>query len=139
MNYCWDEFPKSTFEETQKNATSKLDHNDFSDCSDFRGCVRVGDLCFDIVMRDSGAEHPALTYDLYAGHIDSGYGYSCRSDVEVPYDYIDGWDFDSDWVEISYDEFKNKAEKELTEFILRQSATSKYELEAKANEPLNIW
>lgn len=99
------------------------------------GFCRIGDLCFDLVIRDYRleADKPRLylTYDLYVGGIDSGYGYG---EDDYPYDYADGSGWGMESVKLySFDQFKIMAEDEFTGFI----KLSGYE--DKANEPLHVW
>lgn len=99
------------------------------------GCCRIGDLCFDLVIRDyrivKNKPRLYLTYDLYVGGIDSGYGYGNDG---YPYDYADGEGWDMESIKAyDFDEFKNMAEDEFRAFI----KISGYE--DKANEPLHIW
>lgn len=99
------------------------------------GNCRIGDLCFDLVIRDyrqvNNKSKLYLTYDLYVGGIDSGYGYGKDG---YPYDYADGEGWSMEYIKAyTFDEFKNMAEDEFRAFI----RISGYE--DKANEPLHIW
>lgn len=97
------------------------------------GNCRVGDLCFDIVLRGAGRDGTWLTYDCYVGGVDSGYGYT---EDNYPYDYVDGGEFDDDCRRMTFDEFKRLAQREITLFI---NEDKYYGLADKANKPLHIW
>ena len=96
---------------------------------DYLGSCRVGNLCFDILVRDDG-RRSYLSYDCYIGGIDDGYGYGKDG---YPYTYGDGGDWDSLLPECSKEQFQSLAEKEFDEFI------SASHLEHKAGEELRIW
>lgn len=121
---------------------------------EYIGNCRVGELCFDLITHTNFEETGYnLTFDLYVGGVDTGYGYSKKeamysgayADVhnipeneKYPYDYADGASFDGLCDQMSYEEFKAMAEKRFVQFI----AESKYEkadLLAKAKEPLHMW
>ena len=123
--------------------------NEMIENGDYVGCCRIGDLCFDIVLREYD-EACTLDYDLYVGGVDSRYGYSVFSAMEsgkyksedevpdkecYPYDYYGGGSFDDSCIWMRFDEFKRIAERRFDEFIEDCSD----EIKAKANEPLHIW
>lgn len=94
------------------------------------GSVRVGDICFDLVLRDYGDDGLTLTYDTYVGGIDDGYGYGI---AHYPYTFADGGSLS---VLPSYGDFKSSAEKVFTEYI---NDYGMFDLPAKADMPLHIW
>lgn len=109
---------------------------------DYVGCVRVGDLCFDLVLRcyepvDDRAQL-FLTYDLYVGGIDNGYGVS-RLDHEYPYDFAEGDDFNDTCISMTYEDFKTVAEKSFTKYLENCAYTESHSLVSKAEQPLHIW
>lgn len=122
---------------------------------DYIGCVRVGELCFDLVLRlyeeDKNGnwndnDNLTLTYDLYVGGVvgdwnPSGepYAYS-RIEPGYPYDYAEGGDFDDSCISMTYEDFVKLAEDSFAEYI----ETSRYYnapnlLREKAEAPLHIW
>lgn len=94
------------------------------------GNCRVGDLCFDLVVRDyDGNMH--LAYDLYVGGVDTGYGYGRNN---YPYDYDDGGSWDMKWVSrCGFEKFRETAENDLREYILERGHLG------RAKEELHIW
>lgn len=101
----------------------------------FVGAVRIGDLCFDLVTRDFGGGEITLSYDLYIGGVDDGYG--CKNGY--PYTFGDGGSFRGSCSDMTYDEFTEYAEGVLSDFIAGYAPTADYDVQTKANEPLNIW
>lgn len=127
--FNWDSFKESHF----KTAV----HWAFNDMFDwYVGAARVGDLCFDFVLRNlDGEDEPLrLNYDLYIGGVDDGY---CGKDVDYPYTFGDGGAFDIKWYDMSYEEFKEHAEAEMTAYINENANLNN--LVEKASEPLHIW
>ena len=120
MQFDWTGFSEYDFKKYAKNP-------DIFD--DYIGCVRTGELCFDIVIRPYD-EGPVLTYDLYVGGIDDNYGHGKD---DYPYTYADGGGFDSSYKEMSYEEFQKMAEQKFVAFITERGWTE------KANEPLHVW
>lgn len=121
---------------------------------DYIGNCRIGDLCFDLITHLTDREDELLlTFDLYVGGVDTGYGYSAKelviagkyqteSDVpaakQYPYDYADGEAFDDSCTYMMYEDFKAMAEERFAKFIA-QSKYSESNLLMKAREPLHIW
>lgn len=109
-----------------------LTENDWGDrmneIDEYIGCCRVGNLCFDILVRCD--ETTYLSYDCYIGGVDDGYGYGID---DYPYTYGDGGDWYSLLEEKSLAEFRELAEEEFSDFITENH------LEDKANEPLHVW
>jgi hypothetical protein len=101
----------------------------------FVGAVRIGDLCFDLVTRDFGDGGITLTYDLYIGGVNDGYG--CKNGH--PYTYGDGGSFRGSCTDMTYEEFTAYAEGVLSEFIAGCKPTDDYNVQSKADEPLCIW
>ena len=61
---------------------------------EYVGCVRTGNLCFDIT--DWGVH---LWFDLYVGGVNTGYSYGAHG---YPYDYFpDGFEFSDDMSKMS--------------------------------------
>ena len=102
---------------------------------DYIGCVYVGDICIDLVNGSYYDENRVelLYYDFYVAHEDTGYAY--KNDV-LPYDYADGDAMDRPY-DLSYEEFKSKAEKLFTDYIVAYKGD--YSLVEHANRPLEIW
>lgn len=130
MTFNWDGFTATDFADYCARVESGTTAYDL----DYIGAVRVGELCFDLVVREANDEGTAmfLTYDLYVGGVDTGYGYKKDG---YPYDYADGKDFADTCTSMSYEDFKKMCEKEFTEFI---SIKGK-EIREKAEMPLHIW
>ena len=106
---------------------------------DYIGCCRVGELCFDLVLRDLGGEELALTYDLYVGGVDDGYGYS-RIEENYPYTEADGgFLHDADISEFAYEQFNDFAEGVFADYIEHSTYTDSMGLAAKARAPLHVW
>lgn len=144
MKFDWKDFTEKDF----TNYCAKM-KDDVEYDSEYVGCVRVGDLCFDLLIRLNENGDQILTYDLYVGGVDTGYGYSNinklnpdmhREEDDYPYDYVCGLDFASTCTNMSYEYFKSYAEAEFEHFIEVESESYKEaSLIDKANEPLNVW
>ena len=133
---------------TAKNEGTREQYAD--DCI---GLVRTGDLCFDLIVAEDenetaeGCKATLLTleYNLYTGGIDTGYAYSkTETGEEYPYDYTEGGDFGNVF-DMSFEEFKKLAEKEMQEYIIVNNHYYYYKeygyalLLCKADQPLNCW
>lgn len=99
------------------------------------GFCRIGNLCFDLTIRDYRLvnDNPRLflSYDLYVGGIDKGYGYSKDG---YPYNWEGGNDWSLESLKsYNFDEFKLMAEDEFRGFIKLSDR------EDEANKPLHIW
>ena len=105
------------------------------DTGDYIGCVRVGNLCFDLVVSYDIYGKQFLAYDLYVGGVDTGYGYS---DSNYPYDYAEGGNFEDTLISMTYENFQKYAEEKFELFIKIWPDEGPSLIE-KANEPLNIW
>ena len=130
MKFDWSNFGEAAFNKYKEDCRLDKSYGD-----DYLGCIRVGNLCFDIVTRMYNNNILTLTYDLYVGGVDTGYSYESN----YPYDYEGGDDF-IDVLDMSYEEFVSYAEKVMTEYITNHE--NKYEyasLTEKANEDLKIW
>ena len=136
MKFDWTNFTEVDF----ANYCAKAENGKMG-ADDYVGCVRVGELCFDLMARmDDKCEKWYLSYDLYVGGVDTGYGYSDRSSElkNYPYDYAEGGDFEDGLIWMTYEEFQQYAEQEFEKFI----TTWPYDgasLVEKANEPLKMW
>lgn len=136
MNFDWTNFTEIDFVNYCAKAENAMMAQD-----DYVGCVRVGNLCFDLIARmDDNCEKWCLTYDLYVGGVDTGYGYSNRNSEfpDYPYDYADGGDFEDGMIGITYEEFQKHAEAEM-EKIIRTCPYKGANLMAKATETLKFW
>ena len=144
MNFDWRDFTEKDFDDYCEQIKSDVEYD-----GEYVGCVRVGDLCFDLVIRLNENGDQILTYDLYVGGVDTGYGYSnpnkfnpdmYREEDDYPYDYVCGLDFSSTCTNMSYDYFKVYAEAEFEHFIKVENERYKEAcLIDKANEPLKVW
>ena len=129
MKFDWRAFTESDFNKYIK---------DPDNYDDYIGAVYVGDICIDLLIQDDDT----LIYDFYVAHEDTGYG--CKNNV-LPYDYADGDAMDMPY-DLSYKEFKAKAEQLFEEYIIKYNQQHKlgaqvieYSLIEHANRPLEIW
>ena len=131
MKFDWSNFSEAAFDvykEKYKDTELYVDT--------YLGCARVGGLCFDFVTREFTKGTLTLTYDLYVGGVDTGYGYGLDN---YPYDFADGGSF-KDVTDMSYKEFVLYAEKVMEEYITENENKYGYaSLTAKANENLKKW
>lgn len=136
MKFDWTNFTEVDF----TDYCAKTENDILIATDDYVGCVRVGNLCFDLLIRFDDNNKSYLSYDLYVGGVDSGYGYSSRNDKteEYPYDYADGGMFEDRMIWMTYEEFQKYAEYEFEKYINTHNY-SEASLVDKANEPLNIW
>lgn len=114
----------------------------------YLGCVRTGELCFDIVTRTYDEDiGPVLTFDLYVGGVIDGtdpegrpvpYAYS-QIEPDYPYEYAEGDDFDSMCDDLSFEAFKELAEDAFTRYINDGPYTKHFNLPELARKPLHIW
>lgn len=129
MKFDWTNFTEIDFTDYCSKAENGLMYED-----EYVGCVRVGNLCFDLMIRDNDGKL-YLSYDLYVGGVDSGYGYTTS---DYPYDYAEGGNFEDTMISMSYEEFQKYAEEKFELFIKIWPYEAASLIE-KANEPLNIW
>ena len=129
--FSWDSFTEKDFEEAKAKA-----RGDFADW--YVGAARVGDLCFDFVLRDYGEDANrgalSLDYDLYVGGIDDGYG----ERNGYPYTEADGGAFRG-YMDLSYPEFQSMAERIMTDYIDTCGYAETFSLKEKAAAPLHVW
>lgn len=130
MKFDWTNFTKVNFEDYCTMA-----RNSVNTAHDYIGCVRVGNLCFDILIAYDEKGKMWLAYDLYVGGVDTGYGYTAS---DYPYDYAEGGNFEDVIISMTYEEFQKYAENQLENYI-KTWPYEKASLIEKANEPLNIW
>ena len=136
MKFDWSNFTQNDF----VDYCAKTENEMLTAIDDYVGCVRVGNLCFDLLVEMDNKNKWRLAYDLYVGGVDSGYGYSARNDKmeEYPYDYADGGMFEDTMISMSYEDFQKHAEAEFEKYIKTHTYNAASLIE-KANEPLNIW
>lgn len=135
MVFNWDGLPKDDF----VDYCARMENNLIEDGA-YVGCVRIGVLCFDLVVREYAHDKPrehALDYDLYIGGIDSGYGYTLTN--KYPYSYDGGGSFESLMIDLTYEQFKDNVERALTDFIMNEGSEHNISLVEEANKPLKIW
>ena len=138
------------------------DYNKMTNGEEDFGQVYVGDICIELVVEEGGfidLENETQNHterilcNFYVAHEDTGYGYKnehgANTDGDgMPYDYAEGGDMDMPYG-LSYEEFKNKAEKLFEEFITENDKWSGYNYKTEqylnyslidhANRPLEIW
>ena len=130
MKFDWTNFTRVDF----TDYCAKVE-NDMLAADEYVGCVRVGNLCFDLLVRFDEDNKWWLSYDLYVGGVDTGYGYA---ESNYPYDYADGGNFEDTMISMTYEEFQKYAEEKFELFITMWPYEAASLVE-KANEPLNIW
>lgn len=130
MKFNWDGFTEEDF----VKYCATIENEKMFD-NDFIGCVRIGDLCFDLVLREYNNEF-VLDYDLYVGGIDDGYAYGKEN---YPYTEGGGGTFEDSLISMSYDDFVKQAEEAFTDYIYHSNYSTEYNLVDKANEPLHTW
>lgn len=145
MKFNWDSFTKNEFENYKKRVTNDdmLDELLREACI---GNVRVGELCFDLLIQeletdDEEVFNLCLTYDLYVGGEDTGYGYSNRyGHNNYPYDYAEGNAFNGTCTDMTYEDFQKYAEEVFENYIKDEGQFYvSYSLIDKANTELNLW
>lgn len=137
-NFNWDGFTATDF----ANYCAEME-NEKLYAGDHLGCVRIGELCFDLCLREFDSPDPnalVLTFDLYVGGADSDkpYAYSVI-EPDFPYEYAEGLDFPDTCIGMTYDDFVAMAEKLFSDYIDHSYYTNVYDLPAKAVAPLHIW
>ena len=129
MKFDWTGFTKNDFTDYCAKAENDMLYED-----DYIGCVRAGNLCFDLMVGLNN-DKMYLSYDLYVGGVDSGYGYTVDG---YPYDYAEGGNFEDTMISMTYEEFQKYAEEKF-ELFIKIWPYEAASLVEKANEPLNIW
>lgn len=136
MKFDW-----SAFTETDFVAYCAQIENDKLYADDYIGAVRVGELCFDFVLRTYDDERLVLTFDCYVGGIggENAYGYS-RIEKGYPYEYAEGDDFDDTCISLTYAEFQQLAESKMERYIQEgQIWFTQTNLMERALMPLHVW
>lgn len=143
MKFNWDDFTEEDF----VNYCSQIENNMLY-ADEYVGAVRTGEICCDLVLREFETNVLTLTYDVYVGGEDTGYGYSARDalctgkynsksevpdDELYPYDYVDGDSFQDSCVSMTYDNFQQMAEEKITDFLTKNNLLN------KANMELHKW
>ena len=153
MSFNWDGMTEQTFamlcKTMEKYSHSYDDYITNVHYNDFIGSVRIGNLCFDIVVREDNNEGTCVDYDLYVGGVDTGYGYSnpnkydplnYNGQDDYPYDYAGSGTFKEPFHKMTYDVFKKYAESVMESFIYQaDKGYTLCSLVAKANEDLLVW
>lgn len=129
MKFDWSEIS----EEDWTDYCARME-NGMITTEDFLGCVRIGELAFDVV-----ATPETLAIDCYVGDVDSGYGYS-KIDDGYPYDEVGGIGFDDTCIAMTYAEFRALAERRMEDFLDEDQIFYHYaDLREKASMPLHVW
>lgn len=137
MKFKWNLQPE--FERYKRDQATFINNKNEEGNGEYVGCVRVGNLCFDII---NWGDH--LWFDLYVGGVNTGYGYGVD---DYPYDFCDvaGFKWDDCLINTSDDDFKRELEEYIEEHI---NAVEGYvtdfkaipvSLTDKANEELKEW
>lgn len=129
FDFNWDGFTKEKYNDVKNNIDKYED--------EYIGCVRVGELCIDVLIRnyyEDDKDKYAFSFDVYVANEDTGYGY--RNGIH--YDYAEGEDIDD--LNLSYEDFVSCSENVLSDFLERNNRIGHtYSLIEKANKPLFIW
>lgn len=142
LNWTWDKNQekeiKSFVKDVSKNTSDPGEY-------DFLCNVRCGELCFDIVERETNPGVMKVFADLYVGGIDTGYGYSKDG---YPYDFMEDvgyvWDV-SAFKGLDLNGFKAIVEQKISKCVLdaKTAHTTRgietVDLLKKAEMPLHIW
>lgn len=139
LKYDWSGFTKENYDKMIKEANGETF---WRVGRDYFGCVRVGELCFDIMLFfDDSDDHFQVDLDCYVANEDTGYGYKELDDgTEMAYDEASGTAVD---LILDYDEFKSEAEKAIEGFIEWADKNCRlgktYLFADKASKELLIW
>lgn len=124
--FDWRDFDKEKYDQMQKGI-----NNIWDDCY---GNVRIGEICFDVVLR-SVDDNVIICFDCYIANKE-GYAEKQMPDgTWLQYDYADGFDIED--TTLSYKDFVRFAEKRMTDYI--NNGNYGYLLKEKANKELLIW
>lgn len=160
--YFDDKFQKSALHEMAKAA---LDRDYIPEGGLTIGCARVGDVCFDINLRDyrnetGDSDDIYLACDLYVGGIDDGYGYSAEDALltgnyiykhQVPAEELYPYTYAEDctcgghlaeYIGADFDELVDALENEMNDAlnIYAQRSPDNRKLLAEAiNRPFHFW
>jgi len=127
MKYNWDDFTKEDYEKTIKAAKEM----ETSGYDDYFGRVRCGQLCIEVMVYYFGGRKNTIFVDGYVPYRE-GYGYKTLEDeTEIPYDMFEV--FETNNLDLTYEEFKELFEKETNKIIENANLTK------EANAELFIW
>ena len=109
------------------------------------GCVRVGDLCFDLYTDVDEDERLTLRFVAYAGGIDDGDHYGPEPE-RYPYTEVGSGEF-SHWpaylerysYSTAYGDFRTHSEWDFLSFISAQTPDLCSTLVYKFTQPLHVW
>ena len=137
LKFDWSGFTKENydkmFNDANKETLGRVDR-------DYYGCVRVGELCYDIMLYYDVDDQIQVDLDCYVANEDTGYGYKTLDDgTEIAYDEASGTAVYD--IEICYKHFKDNAEKAIERHIRWYDRFEEhtYKLADKANKELLIW
>ena len=140
MTFDWSDFTAEDFAEYCARLENGLLYE-----NDFIGCVRAGEVCFDLVLYIDATkpdEPMILGLDCYAGCIaghDAAYAFS-DVDEGYPYELIGGDGFDDACTWMSYEQFQKAAEEKMNRFIQENKTFCvKLDLPTLAEMPLHVW
>ena len=153
QNFNWDGLTEQAFtmlcNTMEAYSSSYEDYITNMHYNDFVGSVRIGNLCFDVLVGEDDNGGACVYYDLYVGGVDTGYGYSnpnkfdplnYNGQDDYPYDYAGGGTFKEPIRSMSYDVFKKYAESVMENYIYQtEKDYTLCSLVAKANEDLFVW
>lgn len=139
MKFKWN-FSEEIYEKYKRNQRN----HDLADAyGKFLGCIRTGNLCFDIMNYGNMDCGNCLVFELYVGGVDTGYGYGKDN---YPYDLCDVNDIENneDLSNVKFEDFKKEMEEYLEEHIKALEGYVAFgninvNLIDKANEPLKEW
>lgn len=147
MKFDWSEFTEEDFVDyCAKMENGLLPTEDRLEMTgDYIGCVRAGELAFDLMLYPSDAIQDMLMLwiDCYAGGIggDNAYGYS-RIEEDYPYEYVGRESFEDSLTGIwmDYESFKALVNAKIAHFIYTfDPSPDAIDLPALAEMPLHVW
>lgn len=106
--------------------------------NDTIGCVRVGELEFDLLAVDI-EEGTVMYFDLYVGGFEEKDSAHSRIIKDYPYSYGEGKCFNDSCISYSYEDFKTMAEGVFSEFIEHSFNTEYMNLIAKVKADLKVF
>ena len=134
MKFVW-EVSEKDWKEYPELIRKSADTDGYINTAGCVGCVRVGDLVFDLRAWGEYEGKCGLGYELFVGGVDN-YAYTSSG---YPYDLVEEYDeFPIDVIDMELEDFERMAEPILEAFIIDVATRYKMaDLISKANEPTN--
>ena len=152
MKFDWSEISENEFARYCKERDYDL-HDELNTAmnraqwceDDMIGCVRVGELAFDLRLYHQDADDEGsplvLWLEGYAGGVggDNAYAYSVIDDG-YPYEFVGYTSIEDDGIWMSYTQFQEFVETRIKRFILEENdGFTEADLTALAEMPLHVW